>query len=69
MQIDALPDACMHVGQTDVRLQDVARYNRGHSSLYELNVNDCRHYVNGVVQLCTGVHPSSMHSAPACAEH
>lgn len=47
----------MLVGQTDLRLQDVAHYNRGHNALYELNVNDCRHYVNSIVQLCTGVQP------------
>lgn len=35
-------------------LRDIERLNCGRSLLYELNINDCRHYVNDIVCETTG---------------
>jgi hypothetical protein len=44
----------MLVGSTKSRLSDVQLFNKAHNANYALNVNDCRHYANSLVQLCTG---------------
>jgi hypothetical protein len=62
VQLDALPSASMHVGTTSLSLKDIERLNIGRSLMYELNINDCRHYVNDIIRETTGVthHPVTL---------
>jgi hypothetical protein len=40
--LDELPAAHMYVGRTNLSLDDVRSYNRGHAKQYRLHENDCR---------------------------
>jgi hypothetical protein len=44
----------MLVGTTEMSLQDISQLNETHSTMYQLNVNDCRHYVNKITHAATG---------------
>lgn len=59
MQIAALPEACVHLGAASVSLDDVHAFNERRDVRYELNVNDCRHYVNHLAHLTTGACPAA----------
>eukprot|EP00879_Flechtneria_rotunda_P004631 GHRR01004889.1.p1 GENE.GHRR01004889.1~~GHRR01004889.1.p1 ORF type:complete len:785 (+),score=318.55 GHRR01004889.1:460-2814(+) len=60
--LDELPVACMYMGRTQLTLDGIRRYNRAQGSLlYTLHDNDCRHYVNSLVQYATGVERSTQH--------
>eukprot|EP00892_Ulva_mutabilis_P007275 jgi/Ulvmu1/491/UM001_0499.1 len=54
-KISELPEACMHLGAAHVTLDAVREFNQQCDVQYELNVNDCRHYVNQLARLATGV--------------
>lgn len=58
-QLDELPSPHMYIGSTDITMQDIEAFNRGRSIMYELNVNDCRHYVNALVHQATGFQNAS----------
>lgn len=60
MQISALPEACVHLGAASVSLEDVHAFNERRNVLYELNVNDCRHYVNHLAHIATGARPTAV---------
>ena len=57
MQISELPEACVHLGAANITLAAVRDFNQGRNVQYELNVNDCRHYVNHLGHLATGAPP------------
>mmetsp|Transcript_13855 Transcript_13855/g.41844 ORF Transcript_13855/g.41844 Transcript_13855/m.41844 type:complete len:429 (-) Transcript_13855:3288-4574(-) len=51
-----MPESCMLVGTTNLSLSDIRSFNSLQSRvLYLLHQNDCRHYVNSLVQYTTGV--------------
>lgn len=57
MQLDALPATSMHVGACGKRADELLAFNGTRDTMYELNVNDCRHYVNDLVRETTGAPP------------
>ncbi|KAF6258769.1 hypothetical protein COO60DRAFT_1516719 [Scenedesmus sp. NREL 46B-D3] len=60
--LEALPTASMYMGRTQLSLADIRRYNNAQGSMmYTLHDNDCRHYVNSLVQYATGVERSTQH--------
>ncbi|KAK9817556.1 hypothetical protein WJX74_005440 [Apatococcus lobatus] len=50
-----LPSSHMYVGKTTWSLQDIRSFNQLQQDNYQLNTNDCRHYVNNLVRQTTGV--------------
>eukprot|EP00191_Tetraselmis_sp_GSL018_P012134 CAMPEP_0177619704 /NCGR_PEP_ID=MMETSP0419_2-20121207/26433_1 /TAXON_ID=582737 /ORGANISM="Tetraselmis sp., Strain GSL018" /LENGTH=225 /DNA_ID=CAMNT_0019119051 /DNA_START=465 /DNA_END=1139 /DNA_ORIENTATION=- len=54
-----LPESHLYIGRTTLSLQDIRNYNKLQNSLYKLNANDCRHYVNNLVQYTTGYEAAS----------
>eukprot|EP00883_Tetradesmus_obliquus_P002834 jgi/Sobl393_1/13051/SZX69798.1 len=61
-ELAVLPPASMYMGRTQLSLADIRRYNSAQSSMmYTLHDNDCRHYVNSLVQYATGVERSTQH--------
>jgi len=54
-----LPPNHMYVGRTSLTLREIREYNQLQNSRYELNTNDCRHYVNNLVRFTTGVPSAS----------
>jgi hypothetical protein len=42
------------MGQTTMTLDDVRAFNKTRNTTYEINKNDCRHYVNDLSRLATG---------------
>ncbi|CAD7697223.1 unnamed protein product [Ostreobium quekettii] len=59
-QLTVLPDAHLFVGRTLLRLTDIRSYNAVQPLHYELHTNDCRHYVNSLVEFTTGVESASV---------
>ena len=54
-RLAALPSTHMYVGSTRLTLADIRAFNSLHDRRqYELHVNDCRHYVNSLVNYATG---------------
>ncbi|WIA38484.1 hypothetical protein OEZ86_001806 [Tetradesmus obliquus] len=61
-ELAVLPPASLYMGRTQLSLADIRRYNSAQSSMmYTLHDNDCRHYVNSLVQYATGVERSTQH--------
>ena len=44
----------MHVGTTAMGVRDLMELNKSHDTMYKLNSNDCRHFVNKLTQTATG---------------
>lgn len=60
LQLLEMPESCMLVGTTNLTLADIRSFNALQSRvLYLLHRNDCRHYVNSLVQYTTGVQARS----------
>lgn len=55
VQLDALPDIHMHVGSTNLSVDEIKQWSQGFGDTYHLNVSDCRHYTNQLVHKATGV--------------
>lgn len=47
----------MHVGACEKSFDELLAFNSTRDTMYELNVNDCRHYVNDLVREATGAPP------------
>ena len=43
------------VGTTDLTLDEIREFNTGRNTMYSVNKNDCRHYVNDLCEYGTGV--------------
>lgn len=45
-KLQKLPEGAYFVGKTHMSLDDINRFNQARDAMYELHVNDCRHYLN-----------------------
>lgn len=52
-KIDKLPENAYLVGTTHLTLNDVRRFNEARDRVYELHINDCRHYLNDLCYYLT----------------
>lgn len=60
-KLQALPDAHMFVGTTNMSLSEIRAWNNVHAaSEYELHRSDCRHYVNALVRYTTGIESAAI---------
>lgn len=55
--IDEIPDGggTYLVGSTDLTLDEIREFNSGRNTMYSVNKNDCRHYVNDLCEHGAGV--------------
>eukprot|EP00898_Chlorokybus_atmophyticus_P007105 jgi/Chlat1/7396/Chrsp6S07427 len=53
--LDSLPETCMLIGRTPMSLEEIRTFNSAQDLYYELNNNDCRHYVNNLCRYTLGV--------------
>eukprot|EP00850_Spirogloea_muscicola_P023172 SM000334S12541 [mRNA] locus=s334:5165:7069:- [translate_table: standard] len=54
-----LPASSMYVGRSRMTIEDVRAFNSTRNNMYALNRNDCRHYVDELVEYTTGIESAS----------
>eukprot|EP00897_Mesotaenium_endlicherianum_P004825 jgi/Mesen1/4370/ME000221S03498 len=58
-QLEMLPETAIYIGPSSANLHTVRQLNAGQNLFYELNENDCRHYVDMVIKQTTGLDRAS----------
>ncbi|CAL5219547.1 g1401 [Coccomyxa viridis] len=58
-KVTELPPKHMYVGKTHLSVNDIRSFNNIQRLVYELNENDCRHYVDRICRYTTGVNAAT----------
>ena len=61
MQLSDLPPTSVYLGRSKLDLDGIRRFNALQNMRYELNRNDCRHYVDTIVHEATGLERATAH--------